>query len=161
VVSPSNDFSNLNPRRISYVTGGFITAVIGIVMMPWKLMESMGAYIFTWLVGYSGLMGAIAGILICDYWILRKQRLDLAALFDVRGRYSYSNGVNWRAVAVLAVSIAPVVPGFFRAAATPGGQPAQPGFLDTLYVYAWFVTFALGFALYFASMKAGRNRHSE
>src|SRR5262245_43510061 len=82
VVSPSNDFSNLNPRKISYVTGGMITAVIGVLMMPWKLMESMGAYIFTWLVGYSGLMGAIAGILICDYWILRRQRLDLAGLFD-------------------------------------------------------------------------------
>ena len=82
VVSPSNDFSNLNPRLISYVTGGLITAVIGILMMPWKLMASMGAYIFTWLIGYSGLMGAIAGILICDYWVIRKQRLDLAGLFD-------------------------------------------------------------------------------
>jgi NCS1 family nucleobase:cation symporter-1 len=78
VVSPSNDFSNLNPRLISYVTGGLITAVIGILMMPWKLMSSMGAYIFTWLIGYSGLMGAIAGILICDYWVIRKQRLNLS-----------------------------------------------------------------------------------
>jgi NCS1 family nucleobase:cation symporter-1 len=153
VVSPSNDFSNLNPRRISYVTGGLITAVIGIVMMPWKLMESMGAYIFTWLIGYSGLMGAIAGILICDYWIVRKQRLDLAALFDPRGRYSYSKGINWKAVVVLVLSVAPVVPGFLRAASTPGGQVAQPTFLDTLYVYAWFVTFALGFVLYLAAAK--------
>src|SRR5678810_455898 len=104
VVSPSNDFSNLNPRLISYVTGGLITAVIGILMMPWKLMSSMGAYIFTWLIGYSGLMGAIAGILICDYWIIRKQRLDLAALFDPRGRYSYSKGINWKAVAVLVLA---------------------------------------------------------
>jgi NCS1 family nucleobase:cation symporter-1 len=69
VVSPSNDFSNLNPRLISYVTGGLITAVIGFVMMPWKVMSSMGAYIFTWLIGYSGLMGGIAGIMICDYWV--------------------------------------------------------------------------------------------
>jgi NCS1 family nucleobase:cation symporter-1 len=153
VVSPSNDFSNLNPRRISYVTGGLITAVIGILMMPWKLMESMGAYIFTWLIGYSGLMGAIAGILICDYWIVRKQRLDLAALFDPRGRYSYSKGINWKAVVVLVLAVAPVVPGFLRAATTPGGQVAQPTFLDTLYVYAWFVTFALGFVLYLASAK--------
>src|SRR5258705_1523005 len=133
VVSPSNDFSNLNPRRISYVMGGMITAVIGILMMPWKLMESMGAYIFTWLIGYSGLMGAIAGILICDYWIIRRQRLDLAALFDPRGRYSYSKGINWKAVVVLLLAVAPVVPGFLRAAATPGGQVAQPTFLDTLY----------------------------
>ncbi len=73
VVSPSNDFSNLNPKLISYVTGGLITAVIGILMMPWKLMASMGDYIFTWLIGYSGLMGAIAGVMICDYWVLRRQ----------------------------------------------------------------------------------------
>ena len=85
VVSPSNDFSNLNPRLISYVTGGLITAVIGLLMMPWKLMESMGAYIFTWLIGYSGLMGAIGGIMICDYWVLRRQHLDLNALFDPSG----------------------------------------------------------------------------
>src|SRR6185436_5727341 len=114
VVSPSNDFSNLNPRMISYVTGGLITAVVGVLMMPWKLMSSMGDYIFTWLIGYSGLMGAIAGILICDYWILRKQRLDLAALFETNGRYSYSNGIHWRAVVTLFVAIAPVVPGFVR-----------------------------------------------
>jgi NCS1 family nucleobase:cation symporter-1 len=156
VVSPSNDFSNLNPRAISYVTGGMITAVIGVLMMPWKLMGSMGAYIFTWLIGYSGLMGAIAGILICDYWILRRQRLDLAALFDTHGRYSYSNGFNWRALAVLFVAIVPVVPGFLRAATTAGGQVADPGLLDTLYTYAWFVTFALGFALYWLLSKGER-----
>jgi NCS1 family nucleobase:cation symporter-1 len=148
VVSPSNDFSNLNPRMISYVTGGLLTAVIGVLMMPWKLMSSMGDYIFTWLVGYSGLMGAIAGILICDYWVLKRQQLDLYALFDIRGRYSYSNGVNWRAVAALILAVAPVIPGFLRAATTPGGQVAVPGTLDTLYTYAWFVTFALGFVLY-------------
>jgi len=149
VVSPSNDFSNLNPRLISYVTGGLITAVIGILMMPWKLMGSMGAYIFTWLIGYSGLMGAIAGILICDYWVLRKQQLNLEGLFDPRGPYSYGNGFNWRAMAALVVAIAPVVPGFLRAASTPGGQVSNPGFFDHLYTYAWFVTFGLGFVIYY------------
>jgi NCS1 family nucleobase:cation symporter-1 len=148
VVSPSNDFSNVNPKWISYVTGGLITAVIGVLMMPWRLMGSMGNYIFTWLIGYSGLMGAIAGILICDYWVLRRQQLDLAALFDRAGKYSYANGVNWRAIAAMALAIAPVVPGFIRAATTPGGQVAMPGPLDTIYTYAWFVTFALGFVLY-------------
>ena len=148
VVSPSNDFSNLNPKMISYVTGGLITAVIGILMMPWKLMSSAGHYIFSWLIGYSGLMGAIAGILICDYWVLRKQSLDLAALFDLSGKYSYSNGVNRRAIVALVFAIAPVVPGFVRAATTPDGQVAMPGPLDTLYTYAWFVTFGLAFVLY-------------
>jgi NCS1 family nucleobase:cation symporter-1 len=157
VVSPSNDFSNLNPRMVSYVIGGLITAVIGVLMMPWKLMNSMGDYIFTWLIGYSGLMGAIAGILICDYWVLRRQRLDLAALFDAAGPYSYTKGINWRAIAALIVAIAPVVPGFVRAATTPGGQVPMPGFFDAVYTYAWFVTFALGFVLYwlFSNRDAG------
>src|SRR5436190_10133454 len=93
-------------------------------------------------------MGAIAGILICDYWVLRKQSLELAALFDLKGRYSYANGINWRAILALVVAVAPVVPGFLRAATTPGGQVAMPGMLDTLYTYAWFVTFGLAFVLY-------------
>jgi NCS1 family nucleobase:cation symporter-1 len=156
VVSPSNDFSNLNPRLISYVTGGMITAVIGILMMPWKLMESMGDYIFTWLIGYSGLMGAIAGILICDYWLLRKQRLNLEGLFDPNGPYSYGRGYNLRAIVALLVAIAPVVPGFLRAATTRGGQVSNPNFFDTLYTYAWFVTFALGFGIYYVSMRASK-----
>ena len=153
VVSPSNDFSNLNPKRISYVTGGLITAVIGILMMPWQLMSSMGAYIFTWLIGYSGLMGAIGGILICDYFLIRKRRLELAELFKVDGIYSYSAGFNWRAILALVVAIAPVVPGFLRAATTPGGQVPNPTLFDTLYVYAWFVTFGIAFVLYYLLMK--------
>jgi NCS1 family nucleobase:cation symporter-1 len=154
VVSPSNDFSNLNPKLISYVTGGLITALIGIVMMPWKLMASMGAYIFTWLIGYSGLMGAIAGILICDYWILRKQNLDLSGLFDPDGPYSYWKGFNIRAIVALILAILPVVPGFVRAATTPGGQVKDPTFFDTIYTYAWFVTFGLGFVIYYVLMKS-------
>jgi nucleobase:cation symporter-1, NCS1 family len=161
VVSPSNDFSNLNPKLISYVTGGLITALIGVLMMPWKLMGSMGAYIFTWLIGYSGLMGAIAGILICDYWVLRRQRLSLAGLFDPKGRYSYGSGFNWRAIAALLLAILPVVPGFLRAATTPGGQVTNPNFFDTLYTYAWFVTFAIGFVLYYILMMNHPNLKGE
>ncbi|MEO7658786.1 MAG: NCS1 family nucleobase:cation symporter-1 [Pyrinomonadaceae bacterium] len=156
VVSPSNDFSNLNPKRISYVTGGLITAVIGILMMPWQLMSSMGAYIFTWLIGYSGLMGAIGGILICDYFVLRGKNLQLAELFKTDGVYSYSNGFNWRAIIALTLAIAPVVPGFLRAAITPGGQVPEPNFFDTLYIYAWFVTLAIGFSVYLILMKASQ-----
>ena len=148
VVSPANDFSSLAPRRISYVTGGLITAVIGIVMMPWKLYADAGAYIFTWLIGYSSLMGAIGGILIADYWVLRRRELSLPDLFKLDGQYSYAGGVNPRAVIALIVSILPVVPGFVKAAATPGGHVANPTFLDSLYTYAWFVTFGLSFVLY-------------
>ncbi|MEO8434929.1 MAG: NCS1 family nucleobase:cation symporter-1 [Pyrinomonadaceae bacterium] len=159
VVSPSNDFSNLNPKLISYVTGGLITALIGVAMMPWKILASVGAYVFTWLVGYSALMGAIAGILICDYWVLRRQRLSLTALFDPNGRYAYGSGFNWRALLALVAAIAPVVPGFLHAARIPGfnGRFENPSFFDTLYTYAWFVTFGLGFILYYLLMSRHPN----
>jgi len=162
VVSPANDFSSLAPRRITYVTGGLITAVIGIVMMPWKLYADASAYIFTWLIGYSSLMGAIGGILIADYWILRRRELSLRDLFDLHGAYSYTNGINWRAMAALVIAVAPVTPGFVRAAMTPGGQVTNPTVWDTLYTYAWFVTFFLSAGLYLLGTRVGRGRvHSE
>jgi nucleobase:cation symporter-1, NCS1 family len=162
VVSPANDFSSLAPRRITYVTGGLITAVIGILMMPWKLYSDAAAYIFTWLIGYSSLMGAIGGILIADYWILRRRELSLPDLFDPHGAYAYSNGINWRAMTALAVAIAPVTPGFVRAALTPSGQVANPTIWDTLYTYAWFVTFATSALVYLLGARIGRRRvHGE
>ena len=150
VVSPANDFSSLAPRRISYVTGGLITAAIGVLMMPWKLYADASAYIFTWLLGYSSLMGAIGGVLIADYWLLRRRQLSLPDLFAPDGRYAYTNGVNRRAMWALVLAILPVVPGFVRAATTPGGTVPDPTFLDTLYTYAWFVTFILSAAFYLA-----------
>jgi NCS1 family nucleobase:cation symporter-1 len=157
VVSPSNDFSNLSPKRISYVAGGLITAVIGIVMMPWKLYSDAAAYIFTWLLGYSSLMGALGGILIADYWVLRRQRLLLDDLYRERGAYTYRNGVNPRAIAAFVIAILPVVPGFVRAVSTPGGAVADPNFFDRVYSYAWFVTFAISFVAYLALMRGSLN----
>ena len=156
VVSPANDFSNLNPRRISYITGGIITAVLGILIMPWKLYADAAAYIFTWLIGYSSLMGALGGILIADYWVLRRQHLSLPDLFKTDGIYSYGgSGINVRAVLALVLAVIPVIPGFIRAATTPGGVIANPNFTDHLYTYAWFVTFIASFTLYLL-LNAGR-----
>jgi NCS1 family nucleobase:cation symporter-1 len=153
VVSPANDFASLAPKRVSYVTGGLITAVIGIAMMPWKLYADAAAYIFTWLLGYSSLMGAIGGVLIADYWVLRRRELSLPDLYDPNGLYAYRNGVNPRAMIALVAAILPVVPGFLRAAMTPGGQVASPNVWDTLYTYAWFVTFALSIVVYLMLMR--------
>jgi NCS1 family nucleobase:cation symporter-1 len=156
VVSPSNDFSNLSPKRISYLTGGLITAIIGIGMMPWKLYADAAGYIFTWLVGYSSLMGALGGILIADYWVVRRQQLVLHDLFREQGAYTYRRGINPRAVAAFVIAVLPVVPGFLRAAATPGGTVADPNFFDRVYSYAWFVTFALSFVAYLVLMRRRR-----
>jgi nucleobase:cation symporter-1, NCS1 family len=121
-------------------------------MMPWKLYSDAAAYIFTWLLGYSSLMGALGGILIADYWVVRRQQLDVGDLFRLRGRYTYARGINPRAIIALVVSIAPVAPGFIRAVTTPGGRVSDPGFFDQLYSYAWFVTFALSFIVYWLLM---------
>jgi NCS1 family nucleobase:cation symporter-1 len=140
VVSPSNDFSNLNPRRISFRTGGLITGVIGVLLMPWKLLGDFSAYIFGWLVGYSGLLGPIAGIMIADYFVLRRCRLNVDALYLSKGEYSYSNGVNWRAIVALGVGIAIALCGL-----------AFPP-LRWLYDYAWFVGFLVAGGLYLLLM---------
>jgi NCS1 family nucleobase:cation symporter-1 len=117
-------------------------------MLPWKLYADAAAYIFTWLIGYSSLMGAIGGILIADYWVVRRRELSPVDLFKLDGRYTYSGGFNPRAILALVIAVLPVVPGFLRAAVTPGGQVANPTFFDSLYTYAWFVTFAVSFVLY-------------
>ena len=137
VVSPANDFSNLSPRRISFRTGGLITCVMGIVMQPWKLMSSYGNYIFGWLVGYSGFLGPIAGVLICDYFVIRQKHLSTQDLYQRGGLYEYSRGINWQALVSLAAGAGVAFVGLF----VPG--------LRVLYNYAWFVGFAVSFSAYF------------
>jgi NCS1 family nucleobase:cation symporter-1 len=150
VVSPSNDFSNLSPRQISFRTGGLITAVIGIVSFPWKLYEDVGAYIFTWLVGYGSLLAAFLAVMVVDYWLLRRARLNVEELYrhGEGGEYWYSNGYNWRALAAVAAGVIPVLPGFLHAATTEGGVIADPDFLDQLYRYGVFVAFGLSAVSY-------------
>jgi NCS1 family nucleobase:cation symporter-1 len=140
VVSPANDFSNLSPRRISFRTGGLITAAMGIVMQPWKLMANYGSYIFTWLVGYSGFLGPIAGVLICDYFVVRKKFLATEDLYDRGGQYEYSRGFHWSAIVALAAGIGVA---FIGLVVSP---------LRVLYNYAWFDGFLVSFVVYFALM---------
>jgi len=148
VVSPANDFANLAPSLISFKTGGIITGVIGVLIMPWKLLASVGDYLFVWLVGYSALLGPIGGIMIADYFIVRKTRLDVDGLYSKRGPYAFGgSGVNWRAMVILLISVAPNVPGFLAAAGVVAGASVPTIFHD-IYNYAWFVGFGLGFGLY-------------
>jgi NCS1 family nucleobase:cation symporter-1 len=155
VVSPANDFSNAAPRLISFRTGGLITAVIGVVMMPWKVLASSQGYIFTWLVGYSALLGPIGGILIADYFILRRRRLEVGDLYRRGGRYEYAGGVNPAAIAALLVGVLPNVPGFL-AQAFPASFGNVPEFWRGLYSYAWFIGFALAAVAYLALMRGRR-----
>ena len=147
VVSPANDFANLAPRLISFKTGGLITGIAGIVMMPWLLLENAGAYIFTWLIGYSALLGPIAGVMIADYWLVRKQELDVPDLYRTNGRYPTWNPA---ALIALAIGIMPNVPGFLTSAHVIEGGA---GFFDAIYPYAWFTGFFIAGALYLALMR--------
>ena len=143
VVSPANDFSNIAPRLISFRTGGLITCAMGIVMQPWKLMADYGSYIFGWLVGYSGFLGPIAGVLICDYFIVRHKFLVAEDLYKRDGQYEYSRGFHWAAILALALGAAVAFVGLAVAS------------LRVLYDYAWFVGFAVSFVAYFALMSRG------
>jgi NCS1 family nucleobase:cation symporter-1 len=150
VVAPANGFSNISPRRISFKTGGYITAGLGIAMFPWKLLESAGAYIFTWLIGYSALLGPIAGILIVDYFFIRGTELVVEDLFRRQGRYTYHRGWNPAAVVALVLGVAPNVPGFLEAA---GLVSSVPAFFGQLYTYAWFVGLFISGLVYFVWMR--------
>jgi nucleobase:cation symporter-1, NCS1 family len=141
VVSPSNDFSNMFPKKINFVKGGMITAVLGIVIMPWKLLSDYSAYIFGWLVGYSGFLGPVAGILICDYYIIKKQQLNVIDLYKQKGDYSYNKGINYRAVIALVSGIIVAMIGLL--------VPT----MKFLYDYAWFVGFGVSFLVYYLIMK--------
>jgi nucleobase:cation symporter-1, NCS1 family len=159
VVSPSFDFSNLAPRFISFRTGGIITAIIGVVSFPWLILQTVGSYVFTWLVGYGSLLGAIGAVMIVDYWIVRRRQLDLAELYKMDGKYSYSGGWNWRAIAAVFIGVIPVIPGFLKAASTPdfAGVFSNPTFIESLYNYGLFFTFGVAGLAYLAlSMIGGR-----
>jgi len=141
VVSPSNDFSNLRPSLISFRTGGLITGCVGILMMPWKLMTDFSSYIFGWLIGCSALLGPIAGIMIFDYYVVRKRRLALEDLYIRRGIYEYTGGFNGRALLALAIGVGVALVGLRIPAAR------------WLYDYAWFVGFLVSGSLYYIFME--------
>jgi NCS1 family nucleobase:cation symporter-1 len=142
VVSPANDFANAFPRWISFRTGGLITGLLGIAMQPWRLLSDPRLYIYDWLVTYSGGLGSIAGVLIVDYWIVRRKQLVLGDLYRTDGTYSYAGGWNWRAILATVLGCVLALIGRWVPAFGP------------LYEYAWFVGFGVGAVTHWVLMKA-------
>ncbi|MFN0120532.1 MAG: cytosine permease, partial [Blastocatellia bacterium] len=142
VVSPANDFANAFPRMISFRLGGLLTGIIGILMQPWKLLADPSAYIFTWLNGYSGGLGSIAGVMIADYWLVRNKQLELGDLYRTQGAYTYTSGWNWRAIIATMAGCGLAWIGLVVPALKP------------LYDYGWFVGFGVSAFLHYALMKA-------
>jgi nucleobase:cation symporter-1, NCS1 family len=140
VVSPANDFSNLWPKRISFRTGGVVTCFMGIALMPWKLLANYKTFILGWLGGYAAFLGPVAGIMICDYFVIRKRVLQLDDLYLRNGAYEYSRGFNWRAILALAIGAGTALAGL-----------AMPS-IHALYDYSWFVGFIVSFGTYYGMM---------
>ncbi len=161
VVSPANDFSNLSPGKISYRMGGYITATIGFLIMPWKLLASAGTYLFIWLIGYSALLGPIGGVMVADYFLVRDKHLAVDDLYKRDGAYEYKRGFNWTAIGATVVAILPNLPGFIFMLLSGGDRPKYLAGLTggfkafaeaslSLYDYAWFVGFLLAGGIYWA-----------
>ncbi len=137
IVGPANDFSNVNPKKISFKMGCVITAIVGLVIMPWRLYNDAAAYLFTWLLGYGALLGSVGGVMIADYYFIQKRDLDVDQLYKRDGKYQYTKGWNPIAVVALFAGITPNLPGFLSALGLiKVGDP-----WTSIYDWAWFVAF--------------------
>jgi len=157
IVSPANDFSNLWPSKINFRIGGYITGIIGVLIFPWKLVADPTGYIYNWLVGYSGLLGPVGGIMIADYYFIRKQQLLIHDLYSYTGGYTYSSGFNVRAIVALLLGIIPNIPGFLVTTKLLSVD-AVPVWVAHLYNYAWFVGFLVSGITYIFMMKSNQDR---
>jgi len=153
IVSPANDFANLSPSKIDFRKGGYITGVIGVIILPWKLIADPSGYIFTWLIAYSSLLGPVGGIMIADYYFVRRQTLNLKDLYERNGEYTYTNGFNKSAVIALILGILPNGPGFLTTVGLVS-KDMFPEWLSHLYNYAWFVGFGVSFVAYYFLMRS-------
>jgi NCS1 family nucleobase:cation symporter-1 len=146
VVGPANAFSNLMPSKIDFKRGGYITGIIGILIMPWKLIADPSGYIFTWLIGYSALLGPVIGIILVDYFLIRKTKLNVEDLYRSKGIYA---GVNPIAIIALVIGILPNIPGFLANVGLYSGS----GFVVDLYNYAWFIGLGISSLVYYVLMR--------
>lgn len=164
VVSPSYDFSNAAPKLISFRLGGLITGVLGIVIQPWRLLESPSVYIFAWLGFYGGLLGSVAGVLVAGYWVLSRTELNLAQLYQPGGRYWFSAGFSWPALVATAVGAVLAVGGAYSAIGADGvktGPFPVDGLIPIikpLYDYSWAVGLVASFLTFLVLSRPARQR---
>lgn len=147
VVAPANALVNLSPSKFTFRRGALLTALLGIAFQPWRLLKSSESFVYTWLVGYSALLGPIGGIILADYYLIKGTRLSIKDLYTINtsGEYYYRGGYNLAAMAALVIGILPVVPGFLQKV---GILNAVPGSFMVIYENAWFFSFFIAGALY-------------
>ena len=134
------------PSKIDFKRGGYITGIIGILIMPWKLIADPSGYIFTWLIGYSALLGPVIGIILVDYFLIRKTELNIEDLYRSNGMYA---GVNPMAIIALVIGVLPNIPGFLANVGLYSGS----GFVVDLYNYAWFIGLGISSLVYYVLMR--------
>ena len=162
-VAPSYDFSNAVPKVISFRIGSLITGILGILIQPWRLLADPHVYVFTWLSFYGGLLGSVAGVLIADYWLIRRRDLKLTDLYKTNGIYSYAGGWNFRGLISILVGGLLAVGGAYTAPGTAGPFPASGVIwvFKPLYDYSWVVGFIVAFVLYWLLMVVFPARRQE
>ncbi len=152
LVSPSYDFSQVAPQKISFRTGGLIAAVIGLLFQPWALLSTSGGYLFTWLGGYGTLLGAIAGILLVDYYLIRKTELNVNDLYQRNGEYEYTGGWNMHALIAFALGVLPCLPGYLVVSGVLAKGSVSP-FLVDLFSFGWFFSLLVSGVYYYLTAK--------
>jgi NCS1 family nucleobase:cation symporter-1 len=157
IVAPANALVNLNPSVFSFRAGGLLTAVIGVLLAPWRLIQSSQGFIYTWLIGYSALLGPVGGIILVDYFALRSRKLDIDDLFSCKngGLYWYTNGYNIMALVALVAGILPNVPGFL---VTTGVWASCPRVFSIIYDNAWFIGFCIA-GLVYRTLSSGQSKN--
>jgi NCS1 family nucleobase:cation symporter-1 len=148
LVSPAYDITNLLPRVFTFKRAASLAIVLGFVYMPWKLMEDPDT-LFRVLNNVGAIIGPATGIMLADFYVVRKRRIDVGALYRRHDRYWAQGGYNLVSLAVLAV-----VSGFCLL-----GQLIDP--IAWSYDYAWFVGVGLGFVLHLATVLAIKRRRGE
>ncbi|GMH33734.1 hypothetical protein BSKO_01568 [Bryopsis sp. KO-2023] len=157
VVAPANALVNLSPRLFTFPIAAVVTSVIGALLLPWKLISSTQGYIFTWLIGYSALLGPMTGIFLADFYLVEKMNLDVDALYstDPKDKYWFTGGYNVAALVSMLAGALPSLPGFLEAA---GFVKDVPGFFSSIYTVAWFIGFIIGALMYLLILKLSPRR---
>lgn len=161
VVAPANALVNLRPSNFTFQRGALLTALLGIAFQPWRLLQSSESFVYTWLVGYSALLGPIGGIILVDYYLIRHTNLSIKDLYTLspQGDYYYCGGYNLAAIAALVIGILPVIPGLLHKV---GITKTIPDLLVVIYNNAWFVSFfSAGLLYWFISYLMGQKKKSQ
>ncbi|KDP29210.1 hypothetical protein JCGZ_16599 [Jatropha curcas] len=159
VVAPANALVNLSPSKFTFRSGALLTAFLGIAFQPWRLLKSSESFIYTWLVGYSALLGPIMGIILADYYLIQRTNLNVKDLYTVSpyGAYFYTGGYNLAALAALIIGILPVIPGFLQKV---GILSRISGTYVVIYNNAWFFSFFISGFLYWILSLTGKRKKS-